>query len=218
MTLRELKIHLAQDLGSYFGEEVRTTVEKQGLKASPQTVGYLSSVLTKFVDATHSLDEVVSVPSDPGKDPKIQRKHPTLAFMLLEGLSASRMEQYSKLMHLGDLALFTSGYFGERISRSLLDMDYYCAMGGMAYERAGHIHESFQAEKEVNIFFELSKSFKEFAEVFSEVADRALLGNDKDVLKLYEKWLRTRSPRISRMLAESGIISSSGAPRNGGLS
>jgi hypothetical protein len=42
----------------------------------------------------------------------------------------------------------------------------------------------------------------------AEISDKSLLGNDKDLLRLYEKWLASGSERIRRMLGENGIIPS----------
>jgi hypothetical protein len=129
-------------------------------------------------------------------------------------------EQYFALQKMGDIALFVTGFFNERITshRSSVDMDYYMAMGEMAYSRAGHIKESIQAEKAINVFFELSHSFQAYVEVFAELSDKKLLSSDKDLLKLYEKWLVSGSSRISRMLAEAGIIPSKGSGSNDPLS
>ena len=131
---------------------------------------------------------------------------PTLSILWLESVSKHQGEQYFQLQKLGDLALFTSGFFAERIDRSAVDLDFYRAMGGMAYERAGKIRETLQAEEALNIFFELASRFGECTEIFNELSERSLLTNDRDLLSLYEKWLRSGSKRLSRMLQESGVI------------
>ena len=195
-----MSIHLAKDLRSFFQEEVTLTASKQGLDLSPTASQYLASVLTKFTDARNLLQV----------EDNQKHSYPTLALMWLEGLHKSFSEQLFHMQHLGDVALFTSGFFGEKIQNSAVDMDYYIAMGGRAYETAGKIRESIAAERQLNIYFELASNFKECVELFSELSDKSMLGSDQGLLKLYQKWLESRAPRLNRMLNEAGVIAASG--------
>jgi hypothetical protein len=197
-------IKLATDLNSFFTEEIAETAAKQGIKVTEPVTRYLGSVLTRFSDSDQFLLNT--------SDESLKKEFPLLAKIWSESLSAPMTEQYFALQKLGDVALFVTGFFKEKIThqRSLIDMDYYRAMGEMAYQRAGHIKESIQAERALNVFFELSEGFKAYEELFAEINDKKLLQNDKDILKLYEKWLASGSQRISRMLGEAGIIPSRG--------
>jgi hypothetical protein len=197
-------IQLASNLKDFFAQELHSIANKQGLSISVQASSYLASVLTKFGDAQNLLVRESSQASNAEAPNK--SSFPTLALMFLESQQIPTNEQFFKLLHVGDVALFTSGFFGDRILKKSLDMDYYMAMGGMAYERAGHIRETLANEKALNIYFEISASFKNLVEVFSELSDQSLLTNDKDVLKLYEKWLENGNHRIARMLGEIGVI------------
>ncbi|MBS1985923.1 MAG: hypothetical protein JST16_17315 [Bdellovibrionales bacterium] len=198
MNSKSSVIHLATDIDSYFEGEIQAIAGRQKIELSPFAVKYLGRMLARFSDTQTYL--------------KTQGQHSTLGMLWLEGLTKTVNEQLQQFQTLGDIALFTSGFFGDRIQRSLVDMDYYMAMGGRAYERAGHLRESIQAERDVNIFFELAGTFEGLVGVLAEISDQTLLGNDRDVLKLYEKWLHTRSERVRRMLAESGIIAAGNTP------
>jgi hypothetical protein len=198
MSRQKLGLALAQDLESFFEQEVSATAHKQGLEVTPLTVDYLARILSRFSDSQKYL---VS-------DPNTQKKSmPVLAQMYAQTLTQNPSDQFFQFQHLGDVALFTAGFFGERIEKSLVDMDYYCAMGGMAYERAGHLRESLAHESKLNVYFELAEHFGGFVEVLGEISDQKLLSNDQDMLRLYEKWLKTKSFRLFRMLAENGVIS-----------
>ena len=52
----------------------------------------------------------------------------------------------------------------------------------------------------------MSKKFAAFVEVLSEVSERTSLTSDSDLLRLYEKWMRTGSKRNGDLLAENGIV------------
>jgi hypothetical protein len=51
----------------------------------------------------------------------------------------------------------------------------------------------------------------EFVDVLSDVSARTSLTNDADLLRLYEKWVRTGSKRNGDLLAERGIVPNAAA-------
>ena len=55
-------------------------------------------------------------------------------------------------------------------------------------------------------FAELGRRFVSFVDVLSEVSERSALMSNNDLLRLYEKWLRTRSRRDGELLAARGIV------------
>ena len=56
------------------------------------------------------------------------------------------------------------------------------------------------------VFNELSEKFPAFVDVLGEVSERSALASNSDVLRLYEKWLRTKSRRSGDLLAAKGIV------------
>jgi hypothetical protein len=57
-----------------------------------------------------------------------------------------------------------------------------------------------------DVFDELSDKFTTFVDVLGEVSERTSLSSNSDVLRLYERWLRTRSRRSGDLLAARGIV------------
>jgi hypothetical protein len=53
----------------------------------------------------------------------------------------------------------------------------------------------------------------DFVDVLSEVSERSSLSSNTDLLRLYERWLRTGSTRSGYLLAERGVVPN-GALRN----
>jgi hypothetical protein len=192
------KIAVAVDLKSYFETELAEVCRKQGRHISPFALNYLSQVLSRFADASRYLTRASG-----------EREFPTLAFQYLESFHLHPQAALESLQQLGDTALFTAGFFPEWIDRRAMDMDYYQAMGEQAYEAAGRIKENLHAERLLNVYFELASRFEDCVELFAEISDQKFLGDDKEILALYEKWLRKRSDRIQRMLMESGVIPAS---------
>jgi hypothetical protein len=56
------------------------------------------------------------------------------------------------------------------------------------------------------VFTELGGRFVEFVDVLAEVSERTASTSNVDLLKLYERWLTTGSPRSGHLLADRGII------------
>ena len=75
-------------------------------------------------------------------------------------------------------------------------------MGEYAY---GSLSRS-DDETFVDVFAELADKFVAFTDVLSDISERTGLTSDSDVLRLYEKWLRTRSPRDGQRLVDRGIL------------
>jgi hypothetical protein len=59
------------------------------------------------------------------------------------------------------------------------------------------------------VFSELARKFVGFMDVLADVSERTALSSSADVLRLYEKWLRTGSTRDGQRLVERGIVPNS---------
>jgi hypothetical protein len=136
--------------------------------------------------------------SDPGYD------ETPLALLYVRALAASRHERARLLRAMGDTALFVSGFFSDSLSRKLVDLDYYRAMGGHAYARLSLHDEPFGFGSEV--FSELADRFVEFADLLSEVSEASQLTSNASLLRLYERWAQTGSRRAASLLSARGIV------------
>jgi hypothetical protein len=58
------------------------------------------------------------------------------------------------------------------------------------------------------VFTELARKFVPYMDVLADVSERtgATGSGSTDVLRLYERWLRTGSPRDGQRLAERGLV------------
>jgi hypothetical protein len=124
---------------------------------------------------------------------------------LLEALQAGGGAQRDGLRRVGDLSLFISGFFADSLNRSLVDVDYYIQLGERAYGSLARRDEGTLAE----VFDELADKFHAFVDVLGEVSERTAMSSNTDVLRLYEKWLRTGSRRSGDLLVARGIVPNS---------
>ena len=170
----------------YFKELVETAMQHQRLAAREMTSFYLVNLLAGFMHF----------------DRDSRKDHEPLGIRFAKALQAGDALQRDGLRQVGDRSLFISGFFSDSLNRSLVDVDYYIALGERAYGSLARQSDETLAD----VFDELSEKFSGFVDVLSEVSERTALASNTDLLRLYEKWLRTRSPRSGDLLAERGIV------------
>jgi hypothetical protein len=184
------------NLQEFFRDSVQQAMQHQHVKVDAHTEHYLVSLLARFAHASE-LHE--------GQD-KSRTPRP-LAFLLADAVAAGDpIEQRERMQKLGDVSLFMAGFFAQSFARRLVDIDYCIAMGGRAY---GCLADSWRGRARgaafASLFAELAAKFQRLVDVLNEVADNARPASDPDVLRLYEIWQKTGSPRALRQLDRRGI-------------
>ena len=172
----------------YFKELIDSALARQHVEAGDLTTYYLVNLLCQYVrpDA-----RAVVVPDD---EP--------LAIQLTRALQTGGTEQRVRLRSLGDFSLFMSGFFSDSFRRRTMDVDYYVSMGEYAYRSLSRRDEDTFAE----VFGELAHRFVGYMDVLADVSERTAVASSADLLRLYEKWLRTGSSRDGKKLVDSGIV------------
>jgi hypothetical protein len=125
-----------------------------------------------------------------------------LAFRLKRALESGGSEQRARLRDLGDISLFTSGFFSDSLQRQSIDVDYYVSMGEYAYGSLSRRDDDTFSD----VFGELARRFVGYMDVLADISERTALSSCNDVLRLYEKFLRTGSVRDGQKLIDRGII------------
>ena len=175
----------------YFKDLVDSALARQHLHAHELTACYLVNLLCGFVR--------------PDRRSGFADDELPLAFRLGKALESGGLEQRARLRSLGDFSLFMSGFFSDSFRRRSVDVDYYVSMGEYAYGSLSRRDEDAFGD----VFAELAGKFIAFTDVLSDVSERTGMSASADVLRLYEKWLRTRSPRDGQRLVERGILPNS---------
>jgi hypothetical protein len=171
----------------YFKGLVDEALDRQHVRSSAETTFYVVNLLAGFASR--------------GAAPMLSDE--PLAVRLAQALNEGGVRQREGLRGVGDAALFLAGFFSDSLTRSLVDVDYYVALGGYAYGSLG--------QRDVNgcagIFQELAEKFVRYVDVLSEVSERSSVSaGNTELLRVYEKWLRTGSPRNGQLLVERGIV------------
>jgi hypothetical protein len=173
----------------YFKELVESALARQHVQAGHLTEYYLVNLLCQYVrlDACGGAEH-----GEP------------LAIRLIRAMETGGVEQRARLRSLGDFSLFTTGFFSDSLNRRSADVDYYVSMGEYAYGSLSRAEDAFR-----EVFAELARKFVGFTDVLADISERTALASNNDVLRLYEKWLRTGSQRDSQRLIERGIVPNS---------
>jgi hypothetical protein len=177
-----------QTPAEYFKELVEASMARQHLTAGDLTEYYIVNLLCQYVrlDVRDSRDDHAQ--------PMVLR--------LARAIESGGSEQRARLRRVGDCSLFITGFFPDSLARRAVDVDYYKSMGEYAYGSLSHVEEDTFAE----VFGELARKFVGFMDVLADVSERTKTTSTPDVLRLYEKWLRTGSSRDGQRLVEQGIV------------
>jgi hypothetical protein len=171
----------------YFKELVDGALSHQGLATRELTAYYVVQLLASFLQRRVTREEDDDTP---------------LALRLGRALDSGPVQQRASLREIGDIALFVSGFFSDSLNRKLVDVDYYVSIGGCAYNLLSRVEtDTFSP-----VFAELGEKFVGFVDVLSEVSERTSCASNADLLRLYEKWLRTGSRRSGQLLVERGVV------------
>ena len=111
------------------------------------------------------------------------------------------MEQRQRLRNLGDFSLFMSGFFSDSLRRRAVDVDYYVSMGEYAYGALARRDEDALG----GVFAELGRKFVPFMDILTDISERTGTTAPSDILRLYERWLRTGSSHAGQRLVDQGI-------------
>ena len=170
----------------YFKELVEGALAHQRISAGELTSFYVVNLLTGFLQRPAYDDDT------------------PMAVRLAEAVNAAGAKQRDSLRQIGDLSLFMSGFFADSFQRKLVDVDYYANIGGTAYAALSR----YETDAFSSVFAELADNFVRFADVLSEVSERASCASNADLLRLYERWLKTGSRRCGQLLLERGVVPS----------
>ena len=167
----------------YFRELVDGALVHQKLVVNELTAFYVVHLLAGFVE--HPIDEGEA-----------------LAQRLVDAIERGGSHERRTLKQIGDTSLFVSGFFPDSFKRGLVDSGYYMQVGGVAYAALSR-DESWELSP---VFAELAKKFIDVVDILSEVSERSACSSNRDLLRLYERWLRTGSRHCAQILMERGVV------------
>lgn len=195
------KVIAVGNLQEFFRDSLHEAMSHQQLAVDDHTEHYIVNLLTLFsrADALYerSAERVGLKP---------------LVMMLSEALDApTRAERNRGLQRLGDVSLFIAGFFAGSFARKLIDIDYHIEMGGRAYASLAELLSRSRGQALAGVFAELAAKFQRLVDALNEVSEMAYTHTDRDILRLYEIWMKTGSQRAQELLRRLGVEPTPGA-------
>jgi hypothetical protein len=188
-----------ESLQEFFRDQMAEAQKRQKLALHEMTQFYVVNLLAEFLH-TERLHPPTAT-GTPGDEP--------IALQYCRALQApGYSEQFELFKSIGDRTLFVSGFFGDSLKRKIVDVGYYIAMGERAYEEVSALSRDKRWGKAdfSGTFEELSEKFSRLVDVLAEISEKASLTSDSDLLRLYERWLATKSVILLEKLREKGIL------------
>jgi hypothetical protein len=196
MTEMAQRVLPVANLREFFRDSLQGALLRQHLCVGAQTEHYVVNLLTLFARSEALYEST----------PEGLRLKPLVA-MLCEALEAppGTSERYRTLQRLGDVSLFVAGFFAQSFAAKLIDIDYHIAMGGRAYGQLAQATARGRGRVLAAVFAELSEKFQPMVDALNEVSEGSAGHSDRDVLRLYEIWLKTGSARCYAQLKRLGV-------------
>lgn len=192
--MRDVDFQIFTQPQDFFREVVTHSLSKLKVRVPPEIEFYLVNLLSRFVNTENLFTRE--------KDGQFNLR--PLALQIKDAMEESEAHHRMLLFRqVGDVSLYTAGYFCESLDRRAVDVDYYIDLGGVAYGQVASVSQEAPLRK---MYTELADRFKTCVQVLQEVSEITLPKTEKDLLRLYERWQRTGSERAARSLQEAGIL------------
>jgi hypothetical protein len=142
------------------------------------------------------------------------------AFLLDEALhTPTPAERFERLRTLGDGVLYSCGFFGDHFEARGVDRGYLIGIGSVAYANASSMLRLPSSptlpskDDPPDVYRELADKFASFVAVLIEISDAIIaqgMAGSRDLVKVYERWLRTGSERLAHALTSHGLMPTRG--------
>lgn len=183
-------MELHANVTEFFRDAVVDALRSQSVTAAEPTEFYLVNLLAEFT-------KVSKVSEEP------------LALKMAQVAGAMPDVKAKGLKEIGDTSLVVSGFFGDSLSRSLVDVDYYIAMGGSAYGQLAQLVGASRGSASGffrEAYLELAAKFDDFVQVLSEVRRHTNVGGSTNLLRLCEQWAKTGNEWLAKRLRATGVV------------
>ena len=177
----------------FFHKHVKESIQNQNIKITKISEHYLAHLLADFT-LTHKVF-------------KLTRNNIRPFFLIYHQAQFETANRKIKIFkELGDFSLFITGFLPDSLNRKIIDVDYYISLGRSAYENLSVLFEEIH-ESDFNLLFcELAEKFVAVTDILAEISSESFTQWNDGILRLYERWLKTRSKRDERLLFRKGII------------
>ncbi len=186
------------DVRAYFRERLLAVLERRRLQAAPTTEFYLVDLLARYAA---------------GPGPRMEQP---LALAIAEAMEAEEAtERYRRFREVGDQALLACGFFAEHCERRGVSRRYVATVGSRAYRQASDLAPWSGQAALPEALEQLAEGFDAYAVALDDLRELTSLRTPQDIVRLYDRWRRSRSPLVAERLRALGVFPQGG--QGGGL-
>jgi hypothetical protein len=133
-----------------------------------------------------------------------RREAEPLALLYHRALQQDRDERIRTLRRLGDVSLYTAGFFQQSLKDRIVGPEYYVQMGRTAYGAVADLSSSTAYSA---VYQELQHKFLAVVEVLEEISARGLAASGPaGQMKVFESWSRSGNGRLESVLVDVGLL------------
>ncbi len=183
---------ISGSLKEFFRLMVGEVVKRQQVSLEEVTEFYVVNLLSDYAQAERLFDAEIEG----------RRDIEPLALLYHRALRQERDERIRTLRRLGDVSLYTAGFFNQSLKDRVVGADYYVNMGRTAYAAVAELSASF-----AGVYQELCQKFSTLVEVLEEISARGLAANGaQGQLQVFDRWQRTGNERLQAVLLDVGML------------
>ena len=177
----------------FFRKHVKKSIKNQNIEITKISEYYLVHLLADFTLTQKAFSLITN-------------DNRSLAIIYHQAQFESASKKIKIFKELGDFSLFVTGFFPDSFNRKITDVDYYVSLGKSAYENLSTIFDEVHKSDFNLLFYELAEKFVSVTDILAEVSSEGFTQWNDGILRVYERWLKTRSKRDERLLHKKGII------------
>ncbi len=158
----------------------------------PFSKTYLSDLLNNFVHVDSLFQK--------NENGVVESK--MLSEQFLESQVLNTSIRIQKLKKLAETTLYMSGFFASSLNKKLVNQSYYIQIGTMVY---ANLSSSVQTKPKAELYMHLANHFLNYADLLTEVSQKANIQKSGDVLELASRYLDNGSEWAEKHLILNGI-------------
>lgn len=179
----------------HFSEVIQEACQERQIKTHPQVEAYLVQILKHYLVSRNF--------HQPIQEDSTEKPPETFAEMYLVAMNAESPKNKELMRTVADKALYLTGFFADSLQKKVVDIDYYTELGSAAYY---NLSVWTKEDTLSSVYTTFSKRFNDFVDVLNYVSEKSLIQADPNIVKLYDRYLRTGSELAREKLNELGVV------------
>ena len=189
---------VSSSLKEFFKLLIGEVVNRQRVSIQEVTEFYLVNLLSDYATS----EKLFTDDSSGKKDTE------PLAIMYHRAQLLDRDEKLKTLRRLGDVSLYTAGFFSQSLQDRMVGPEYYVEMGRAAYATVAQMSAATAFS---SVYQELHQKFLNIVDVLEEIAARGMVAQGPTgQMRVFESYAASKKEHLGTVLIDIGMVSKKG--------